>query len=164
MPGSRKVWRKKPALVPHGGLPQMTRWRRIVLIALGLVLAATFAALRESAPPAPAPIPQEQGAPAPRAFDGPLWSSAGAGARANAEHHWRKHGREFPELKDADAYIRAAHAFINHPPPGTLTKQERDGDTLFYDPKTNTFAVRARNGAPRTMFRPDDGMRYWNRQ
>lgn len=144
----------------------MTQWRRVVLIALGLVLAATFAALREGTPPAaPGPTPQQtQSAPAPRGFDGPLWSSAGEGARANAEHHWRKHGQEFPELKDADAYIRAAHDFIDHPPPGTLTKQERDGDTLFYDPKTNTFAVRARNGAPRTMFRPDDGMRYWNRQ
>ena len=26
------------------------------------------------------------------------------------------------------------------------------------------YAVRAENGAPRTMFKPDNGMRYWERQ
>ena len=39
-----------------------------------------------------------------------------------------------------------------------------NGDTLIYDPKANVFAVRSKAGAPRTMFKPDDGMAYWQEQ
>ena len=103
---------------------------------------------------------------APAIDDGaPLWSGGGDySAQYNAHHHWRKHGREFPELHSEAQYVAAAHAFVSHPPPGTLSKHNGRGDTLFYDPATNTFAVRAPSGAPRTMFRPSSGMDYWNRQ
>jgi len=39
-----------------------------------------------------------------------------------------------------------------------------NGDTLIYDPKGNVFAVATKDGAPRTMFKPDDGMDYWRKQ
>ena len=39
-----------------------------------------------------------------------------------------------------------------------------NGDTLIYQASTNTFAVVARNGTPRTMFKPDDGPAYWAQQ
>ena len=45
-----------------------------------------------------------------------------------------------------------------------LTKTNDRGDTLFYDPATNTFAVRDSDGEPRTFFRPDNGRAYWDRQ
>jgi pyocin large subunit-like protein len=93
-------------------------------------------------------------------WDEPVWT----GGISNAEHHWQKHGGEFPEFATRDAYIAGAHAFIDRPPPGTLTKERDNGDTLFYNPGSNTFAVRAPNGAPRTFFRPDSGMAYWGRQ
>ncbi len=35
---------------------------------------------------------------------------------------------------------------------------------LYYDPKANIFAVADREGAPRTMFKPRDGMAYWQQQ
>ena len=38
------------------------------------------------------------------------------------------------------------------------------GDILYYDPKGNVFAVSNKEGAPRTMFKPDDGMAYWEKQ
>jgi hypothetical protein len=34
----------------------------------------------------------------------------------------------------------------------------------MYDPKGNVFAVASKAGAPRTMFKPDDGMAYWEEQ
>lgn len=95
---------------------------------------------------------------------GAEWSSAsGMSAHENAEHHWRKHGAEFG-TKSAQEYEDAARDFVTHPPPGTEEKHEADGDTLYYNRQTNTFAVKRKDGAPRTMFKPDSGERYWDRQ
>ena len=137
----------------------MKPWQRILLIIGGVLLLGGLLSMRgEWGPPREAFV-------APASSDAPLWSSTSQmSARENAEHHWRKHGAQFPELKTAAEYEAAAHAFVDHPPPGTLTKHDRNGDTLFYDPATNTFAVSRRDGAPRTMFKPDNGMNYWNRQ
>jgi filamentous hemagglutinin len=92
------------------------------------------------------------------------WSSGGVGAEENAEHHWLKHGAEFPEFHNAAEYEKGALEFVTHPPPGTLTKHRENGDTLFYDPRSNTFAVATGAGVPRTFFRPDSGRAYWDRQ
>jgi hypothetical protein len=81
----------------------------------------------------------------------------------NAAKHAEDHAVEFPEIPKG-GYVEAAQKFVIHPPAGILTKTRPNGDTLLYDPATNTFAVRAPNGAPRTMFRPKDGMNYWNKQ
>jgi hypothetical protein len=95
----------------------------------------------------------------------PLWSSGSEhDAQGNATHHWQKHGSEFRELHSERDYTNAAHDFVNHPPPGAETKHDSRGNTLIYDPDSNTFAVKARNGAPRTMFRPHNGRAYWDRQ
>ena len=58
----------------------------------------------------------------------------------------------------------AAHAFIAEQPKGTLKLTRDNGDRLYYDPKGNTFLVATRDGAPRTMFKPSDGMSYWRAQ
>lgn len=95
----------------------------------------------------------------------PSWSGGPAGDPAeNAEHHWEKHGSEFSNDHSEQDYVSDANNFVSHPPPGALTKQDSRSDTLIYDPASNTFAVRAPNGVPRTMFKPDSGMRYWNRK
>ena|SRR2546423_1221391 len=96
---------------------------------------------------------------------GPLWSPGPDGdPQQNAAHHWQKHGGEFPEMHSEAEYIAAAHRFVSHPPPGALTKEDSRGDTLIYDPQSNTFAVKDPDGAPRTMFRPHNGRAYWDRQ
>ncbi len=101
----------------------------------------------------------------PYAHDGvTLWSHGRDGARANAEEHWEKHGSEFPEDRSETDYVREANAFVHHPPPGTLIKHDARGDTLFYQPASDTFAVMDSRGEPRTFFKPDNGMAYWNRQ
>ncbi len=93
-----------------------------------------------------------------------VWSHGHDGANANAEEHWQKHGREFPEFHSAQDYERGAQAFVTTPPAGTLTKHRANGDTLFFNPATNTFAVADRRGQPRTFFRPNNGRAYWDRQ
>ena len=82
----------------------------------------------------------------------------------NAYGHWQKHGAEFPEYKNAKQYVEAAHKFVTNPPDGTLTKTRPNGDTLYYNPSSNTFGIKMSDGSPRTMFKPDVGMDYWNKQ
>lgn len=55
-------------------------------------------------------------------------------------------------------------AFTTRPPKGTEVVKRANGDSLFYQASTNTFAVTDRNGTPRTMFKPDNGSTYWARQ
>lgn len=81
----------------------------------------------------------------------------------NADYHFKRDGRDFGARNVAD-YVRQAHAFIDHPPRGTQTLTRRNGDRLFYDPAGNTFVVADRKGSPRTMFKPRDGMAYWEKQ
>jgi filamentous hemagglutinin len=104
-------------------------------------------------------LPAQSAAPA-TSWSEPVWT----GGEDNARHHWRKHGDQFPQFATEQAYVAGAHAFIDHPPPGTLTKERDNGDRLYFDPASGAFAVRASNGAPRTFFKPDNGMDYWNRQ
>jgi len=82
----------------------------------------------------------------------------------SAFRHWKKHGAEFPEFQNSKQYVEGANSFFESPPDGTLTKVRPNGDKLFYNPANNTFGVQAADGAPRTMFRPADGINYWNKQ
>jgi len=93
-----------------------------------------------------------------------VWSHGHDGSSRNAEEHWRKHGAEFPEYHNAQDYEIGARAFTQAPPPGTEVKHRSNGDTLFYNSATNTFAVADKNGRPRTYFRPSNGAAYWDRQ
>ncbi|WP_296815992.1 S-type pyocin family protein [Brevundimonas sp.] len=94
----------------------------------------------------------------------PIWSSTRRyTAEQNAQRAFERNGQAFGAA-DVDAYVRQAHAFISSPPPGTETVRRRNGDTLFYHAASNTFAVATADGAPRTMFKPDDGAAYWAQQ
>ncbi|WP_232240980.1 hemagglutinin repeat-containing protein [Serratia plymuthica] len=94
-----------------------------------------------------------------------IWTATkNADPVTNAYGHWTKHKKEFPEYQNAKQYVDAAHNFMTIPPMGTLTKTRPNGDTLYYNPTTNTFASKDKNGVPRTMFKPDKGLEYWNKQ
>ena len=94
----------------------------------------------------------------------PMWSASRKNsAQVNAENAFRRNGAAFG-ARDLDDFVKKAHAFVDHPPKGTLTLTRANGDTLFYDPKANVFAVASKAGAPRTMFKPDEGMAYWEQQ
>lgn len=95
---------------------------------------------------------------------GPIWSSTKKlSSVESALGHWNKHKAEFPELANSKQYVEAAHSLAANPPAGALIKA-RGAETLIYDQATNTFLVRGADGAPKTMFRPTDGINYWNRQ
>ena len=64
----------------------------------------------------------------------------------------------------AEDYLAKVQAFTANPPRGTETATRPNGDTLYYQASTNTFAVVSRAGVPRTMFKPDDGPTYWAEQ
>ena len=100
-----------------------------------------------------------------KADDGkPVWApSRRNSAEDGAERAFERNGEAFG-TKTVDQFVQKAHAFVGHPPKGTLTLTRKNGDTLFYDPKGNVFAVANKEGAPRTMFKPDDGMAYWEKQ
>lgn len=94
----------------------------------------------------------------------PMWSASRRySASENAQRAFDRNGAAFG-ARDIDSFIGKAHAFVEHPPKGTLMMTRRNGDTLFYDPKGNVFAVASKEGAPRTMFKPDEGMAYWEEQ
>jgi pyocin large subunit-like protein len=94
----------------------------------------------------------------------PMWApSRRFSAQEGAEKQFERDGAAF-DSKTLDQFVKKAHAFVGHPPRGTLTLTRKNGDTLFYDPKANVFAVASKEGAPRAMFKPDDGMAYWEKQ
>jgi pyocin large subunit-like protein len=95
----------------------------------------------------------------------PMWASNRTrGGEENAQKQFERNGADFSAASVQD-YVRKAHAFVDSPPKTVLTVSRRNGDVLLYDPKANVFAVADREGAPRTMFKPQgDGMAYWLKQ
>ena len=86
----------------------------------------------------------------------PIWSSTGSKTSVeNTLGHWNKHGAEFPQFQNAKQYVQGAHNFVHTPPSGTHIKTRANGDKVFFDPATDTFAVQGANNAPKTMFKPD---------
>jgi pyocin large subunit-like protein len=135
---------------------------RLYLAVAGVILLAVFSiSLRNSGP---FQHPASQTISAPAQSGAVVWSHGRDGSAANAEEHWEKHGGEFPEDHNEMDYVREANAFVHRPPPGTLVKRDARGDTLFYQPSTHAFAVMDARGEPRTFFKADNGMAYWNRQ
>lgn len=94
-----------------------------------------------------------------------IWTSTKTSTSIqNAFTHWKKHAKDFPEFLNAKQYVEGARNFLQKSPTGTLTKVRANGDILKYHPKTNRFAVMNSQGIPRTMFKPKDGMKYWQKQ
>jgi hypothetical protein len=94
----------------------------------------------------------------------PMWSdNRRHTAEENADYHFHHDGPDFGATSEKD-YLAKVHHFIEHPPGDVQTISRSNGDKLLYDPKTNTFAVERKDGAPRTMFKPRDGEAYWKEQ
>ena len=95
----------------------------------------------------------------------PVWAAnRDLSAEEAAQKQFARNGETFG-ADTVEEYIDQAHAFIAKPPAGVeRATRSRNGDKLFYDPKSNTFLVATKDGAPRTMFKPDDGAAYWANQ
>lgn len=100
-----------------------------------------------------------------RQLDGrPYWSSSRRGtAEENAQRAFDRNGEAFG-ADSVDDFVRKAHDFAQDPPSGTQRLTRANGDVLLYDPKDNVFAVVSKAGAPRTMFKPEEGAAYWQEQ
>jgi|WetSurMetagenome_2_1015567.scaffolds.fasta_scaffold141062_2 pyocin large subunit-like protein len=109
--------------------------------------------------------PANREAAAARFDDGkPVWASnRQRSGDENAQKQFERNGADF-KAGNVDDYVRKAHAFLDAPPKGAQTVTRSNGDVLYYDPKANVFVVADRQGAPRTMFKPRDGMSYWLQQ
>lgn len=82
---------------------------------------------------------------------------------AKIERLYRRNGADFGARSPED-FMAKVRAFTATPPRDAETVKRPNGDTLIYQASTNTFAVVARDGTPRTMFKPDDGPAYWAEQ
>ncbi len=123
--------------------------------AAGEVADASGAA-RQAADPRDAPVQLIAGR--------PMWAANRTRtAEENAQRGFERFGEAFG-ARTVDDYVKKTHAFVAKPPAGSQTLKRANGDTLIYDPAGNVFAVVTRAGAPRTMFKPDDGADYWRKQ
>lgn len=114
----------------------------------------------EAAPPAAATVDEAAARPAEAA----RWTSNRRNtAEENIQRLYERNGAAFG-ARSADDYVAQAHAFIAAPPAGTETVRRANGDTLYYQPASNTFLVATSEGVPRTMFKPEDGAAYWEQQ
>jgi len=91
-----------------------------------------------------------------------------AGNRKNSAQEqlakrYRQNGADFGATSAVD-YANKVNAFVTRPPQGTKTATRGNGDKLFYDPASNTFAVVNRRGLPKIMMKPDEGAAYWQQQ
>jgi pyocin large subunit-like protein len=90
-----------------------------------------------------------------------IWSSTNKKTSVqNAFKHWKDHKNEFPELFNAKQYVERSHSLFQHSEK-TLTKIRSNGEILYYQPTSNTFGAFTKDGVPKTMFRPRDGIYYW---
>jgi pyocin large subunit-like protein len=92
----------------------------------------------------------------------PMWAANRRySAEENAEYQFKQHGQEFG-AKDVEDFVKKVHAFSKKA--GTERFERTNGDVLLYDAKANVFAVYNKDGAPKTMFKPDEGASYWEKQ
>lgn len=130
---------------------------------------ATAGSIGASSAPAyaaagPARSPDPRDAPVPQIDGKPMWAANRTHtAEENALYQFTHNGGDFAARSEAE-YVSHAHRFVDHPPRGVETLDRPNGDKLMYDPQANVFAVVARTGAPRTMFKPKAGGAYWTQQ
>lgn len=94
----------------------------------------------------------------------PMWAdSRNYSADENAAYQFAQHGEELA-ARDQDDFLAKAHRFVSRPPEGSKTLVRANGDTLIYDGKSGLFGVARADGAPRIVFKPEDGDAYWATQ
>jgi len=83
------------------------------------------------------------------------------------ESHYHKHvidQQEFGSIT-MDEYLQGARSLVSSASSSdVLTKLRSNGDILFFNKKTDEFAVLTKDNVIRTYFIPRDGIRYFNRQ
>ncbi len=76
--------------------------------------------------------------------------------------HYEKHGKEMG-FASAKEYEKAAVAVVSDPKALHKTESE-DGDDVYYIKATNELVIVSTDGYIRTYFKPDSGIKYFNKQ
>lgn len=82
---------------------------------------------------------------------------------AKIQRLYERNGADFG-ARSAEDYLAKVTAFTRNPPADVDRAERPNGDVLLYQGSTNTFAVVARDGTARTMFKPREGADYWDEQ
>ena len=91
----------------------------------------------------------------------PIWSKTKEFTNIeNAFNHWKNHGKEFPEIQNAKQYVENAWKFRDRT--DVLIKVRTNGERVLYDHPNNIFGVFTKTGVPKTVFKPTDGIKYFN--
>lgn len=61
-------------------------------------------------------------------------------------------------------YLEKAQDIIGSDSPNVISKKRSDGSRVFYNKSTNDFVVLSKDGYIQTLFKPTNGINYYNRQ
>lgn len=85
-------------------------------------------------------------------------------SRVELDDHFQKHGAEFGGIGKGE-YLRRAQELRDRPlGPGVRETRRDDGVITRFDERSGAFIAFNGNLVIRTFFRPDDGVRYFERQ
>lgn len=80
------------------------------------------------------------------------------------DEHYEKHGREFGSIT-REQYLRLAQELRDAPVGGSVREAERsDGVITRFDARSGAFIAFHDDKTIRTYFKPNDGVRYFERQ
>ena len=119
----------------------------------------------EAAPPPSRPGLAEAANTGPKPLGPSKWRSTGF-KPGELDIHFNKHAGEWGAGNlTKEAYLKRAQDILGREPGGEILGHTRaNGDILRYNTRTNELAVGAQDGTIRTLFRPKDGLDYWNKQ
>lgn len=111
-------------------------------------------------PAAPAAQPKSSSPSSNTAVD----ARVGFTSKRALEEHFAKHGREFGSLSQAE-YLRLAQELRDAAATGSVREARRDdGVTTRFDTRSGAFVAFNPDKTIRTFFKPNDGLRYFERQ
>lgn len=82
------------------------------------------------------------------------------------DSHYDKHvvkQKEYGSISKQQ-YLEKAQDIIGSDSPNVISKKRLDGSRVFYNKETNDFVVLSKDGYIQTLFKPKDGIDYYNRQ
>jgi hypothetical protein len=152
--------RKLPSLVLALVLLGLALWHGPGLLGELDSTSGGSATAAEAGPGSPSPLERRAEAVRDRA------AAAGIGFRSKRalDEHYEKHGREFGAITK-DEYLRLAQALRDADVGGSVLEIVRaDGVHTRFDTKSGAFVAFDRDRVLRTLFKPNDGRRYFERQ
>lgn len=87
-------------------------------------------------------------------------NTKGFGNKNLLADHFKRHGKEF-NAKTEQEYVSTAKSFFEATGDNYLQYTRKNGDIVKYNTSNNTFGVVSKDGTIRTLFKPKEGMKYF---